>query len=58
MSEKCKKACKYLSYVEHLLILASIIISCISISVIASLICVTEGITSSALEIKICVITA
>ena len=29
MSEKYKKTCKYSNYVEHLLILASIITSCV-----------------------------
>ena len=58
MSEKYKKTCKYLNYVEHLLILVSTVIGCISISAFASLVCVPAGITSSAIEIKIFVITA
>ena len=58
MSEKYEKTCKYLNHVEHLLILALTITSCVSISVFASLVCVPVRITSSALEIKICVITA
>ena len=36
MSEKYKKTCKYLNYVEHLLILASTVNSCVSISAFAS----------------------
>ena len=44
-------------HVEHLLILASIIISYVSISAFASLVCVPECITSSAVGIKICAIT-
>ena len=40
MSEKYKKTCNYLNYVEHLLILASTITSCVSISVFGSLVCV------------------
>ena len=52
MSEKYKKTCKYLNYVEHLLILASRVTSCVSIS--ASLVCVLVGITSSVVGIKIC----
>ena len=32
MSEKHKKACKYLYYVEDLLILASTVVGCVSIS--------------------------
>ena len=58
MSEKYKKTCKYLNYVEHLLILVSTVIGCISISAFASLVCVPVGITSSAVEIKVFVITA
>ena len=32
MSEKCKKKCKYLNYVENLLILVSTVTGCSSIS--------------------------
>ena len=32
MSEKYKKICKYLNYVEDLLILASTVVGCVSIS--------------------------
>ena len=35
MSEKYKKTCKYLNYVEHLLILSSTISGCVSISAFA-----------------------
>ena len=31
MSEKCKKICKYLNFVEHLLALVSAVTGCISI---------------------------
>ena len=58
MSEKYEKTCKYLNHVEHLLILASTIIGCISISAFASLVCVPVGIVSSAVGIIICAITA
>ena len=58
MSEKYKKTCKYLSYVEHLLILASAVTGCVQISTFASLVCVPVGITSSAIGINICAITA
>ena len=47
MSKKYKKTCKYLNYVGHLLI-----------SAFASLVFVPVGITSSAVEIKSCAITA
>ena len=58
MREKCKKTCKYLNYVEHLLILASKVTRCVSISVFSSLFCVPAGIKSPAVETKICSITA
>ena len=58
MSEKYKNTCKYLSYVKHLLILASTVSGCVSISAFTSLVCVSIGITSSAAGINICVITA
>ena len=57
-SEKYKKTCKYLNYIEHLLILVSTITGCVSVSVFASLVCVPIGIRSSAVGIKICAITA
>ena len=40
MSEKYKKTCKYLNYVEHLLILFSTGTGCLSTSAFASLVCV------------------
>ena len=50
MSKKHSKACKYLNYVEHLLILASVL-QC------ASIIAVSVAIIRSALGIKNCAIT-
>ena len=47
MSEKYKKTCKYLSYVKHLLILASKVTGCISTSEFALLVTIPPGITSS-----------
>ena len=58
MSEKYQKTCKYLNYVEQLLILASTITGCVLISVFTSLVWVLVGITSSAIGIKIFGITA
>ena len=58
MSEQYKKTSYYLNYVENLLILASTVTGCISISAFASLVCVPVCITSSALGIYICAITA
>ena len=54
MSEKHKNKCKYLNYVENLLILVPRTIGCISISVFASLVCAPVGITSSAAGLNIC----
>ena len=58
MSEKHKKACKYLNHVENLLILSLTTTCCVSFSAFASLVCVYVGITSSAIGIKICANTA
>ena len=58
MNEKYKNTCKYFNYVEHLLILGSTVPSCISFFAFASLLCVPVGITSSAVGINICAITA
>ena len=72
MSEKYKKTCKELNYVEHLLILVSTLTGCVSISKFASIVCVPGcvsiskfasivcvpvGITSSAVGIKISAVT-
>ena len=46
-----------LNYIEHLLILVSTITSCVSISAFTSLVGIPIGITSSAIGLKICVIT-
>ena len=54
MSEKYKKTSKYLNYVEHLLlVVASTITGCVSISAFASIVCVPVDIKSSVIEIKI-----
>ena len=58
MSGKYKNTCKYLNYVEHLLILLLKVIGCVSISTFASLVCVPVSITSSEVGIKFCAITA
>ena len=54
MIEKYKKTFKNLNHFENLLILSLGITACVSISVFASLICVTVGTTSSLIETKIC----
>ena len=58
ISEKYKKTSKYLNYVEKLLILASAVTGCVSIFAYSSLIYVPVGITSSAVGISICAVTA
>ena len=55
MSENYKNTC-HLNYVAHLLILASTVIGCVSISAFSLLVCVTVGITSSVVGVKIGVI--
>ena len=47
------KTCKYLNYLEHLLILVSTVTGYVSISAFVSLVCVSVGIASSAVVIKI-----
>ena len=58
MSKKHKKVCTTLNYIEHFLILASTITGCVSISAFASLVGIPIGITSSAIGLEICAITA
>ena len=57
MTEKYQKTCKHLKYEENLLNLVSTGDD-VSISAFALLICVPVGITSFAVRIKICAITA
>ena len=52
ISKKHKKACKILNDVEHLLILASIVSSCVSNSAFVSLVGIPVGVGSSAATIK------
>ena len=58
MRKKHKKVCITLNYIQHLLILAFTITECVSISAFASLVGIPIGITSSAIGLKICSITA
>ena len=55
---KNKKHKKVLNYIEHSLILISTVTGCVSIFDFASLVGIPMGITSTAVELKICVITA
>ena len=47
-----------MNYIEHSLILISTVTGCVSIFDFASLVGIPMGITSTAVELKICVITA
>ena len=58
MSKKHKKVCRVLDYIDHLLIVISRITGCVSISDSASLVGIPIGITSFAIGLKICAITA
>ena len=58
MSKNHKKVFTNLNYIEHFLILASTVTKCISISVFASLLGILIGITSSAIGLRICAISA
>ena len=57
-SKKHKKICTTLNYIEHCLILGSTITGCVSLSAFASLPGIPIAITSSAIGLKICAITA
>ena len=58
MSNKHKKVCMTVNYIEHFLILTSVVTGCISTSAFASLLGIPIGITVYAIGLKICAITA
>ena len=58
MSKKHKAFCRVLNYIEHSLIITSAITECVSISDFDFLVGISIRITSSAIGVKICVITA
>ena len=58
MNWRVKKVSATLNYVEHFRILGSTITGCTSISLFASLVGIPIGITSVAIGLKICAITA
>ena len=58
MSKNHKKVFTNLNYIEHFLILASTVTKCISISAFASLLGILIEITSSAIGLRICAISA
>ena len=58
MSEKHKKVCRALNYFEHFLIFISAVSGCVSVSAFSSLVGVPVNVTSSAIGLTICTITA
>ena len=58
MSKKHKRFCGVLNYIEHLLILVSIVTRWVSASAFASLVAIPAGIGSSVVGLKVCAITA
>ena len=56
MSKKHRKVCATLIYIEHFLILASIISGCVSMSAFVSFIVIPIKTLSSAIGLKICAI--
>ena len=58
MSNKHKKVCTTLYYIEHFLILTSTITGCVSISDFTCLVGIPIGVTSSVIGLKVCAITA
>ena len=58
MSKKHKDVCRDLNYIDHLLIVIFTITGCVSTSAFASLISIAIRITSSAIVLNICAITA
>ena len=58
ISKKHKKVYRVWNYIEHLLMLVSTVNGCVSITAFASLVVIPIGITSSAIGLKIVVITA
>ena len=58
MSKKHKNFFRVLNYIDHFLILIFTICGCVFIYAFASLIEICLGITSSALRLKMCMITA
>ena len=58
MSKKHKNVCRVVNYIDHLIIVTSIIIGCVFISAFASLVGIPIGISSSAIGLKFCINSA
>ena len=57
MIKKCKKVCRVLNYIDYLLVVTSTTTGCVCISTFASIVGIPIAITSSAIVLKLCVIT-
>ena len=57
MSKKLKTICGVSNYIEDSLIAISAITGCVSVSAFASFFGIPIGITSSAIRLKVCVMT-
>ena len=58
MSEKHKKVCRAMNYLEHFIVFVSVVIGCVSNSAFGSLVGVPVGIISSTVGLEIHEITA
>ena len=58
MSNKHKEVCTTLNYIEHFLVLDSVVTGCISISAFVFLLGILIGIMSFVMRLKICAITS
>ena len=58
ISKKQKKVCTTLNYIEHFLIVAITVTGCVSISAFSFLVVIPIRITSFAIGLEICAITA
>ena len=58
MSKKHEKVCRVLNYIHHSFIVISTFTGCISVSAFVSLVSIPIGIISSAIGLKICLMTA
>ena len=55
---KNKKVCRAINYFEHFLVFISAVSACVSISAFVLLVVVSVGNANSAVELKICALTA
>ena len=58
MSKQCKKVWTAFNYIKHLLILASAVNRCVSLSLFVFLVGISIDILNSAVGLKVCAVTA